>query len=313
MISIGLPAIKPHFLKEAIQSVLDQRNADLELIVYNDRSDEKIRNVTGEFDDPRIRYYEGRAALEVVENWNRVLSYARGEYFVLFSDDDRYHPDFLEEMQGLFARYPACNIFHCRVRKINVRGELLEYTAICPEHEPGLEFLFHRVNGDREQFAPEFAVKTRKLRDIGGFVDLPLAWGSDDLTWFKLALEGGIAYNDRPLVDWRRSRQQISETGDVGLRLTAVDQYSNLLRTFVETIHPAGEKERLVLQQLRSGFDRYSDRQKAHLIAVNARYTSCAKQVSFFIKNRKRHLLKLQWILYACYAKMKEGSGRFVG
>jgi glycosyltransferase involved in cell wall biosynthesis len=303
MISIGLPAIKTPFLSEAIQSVLDQKFSDFELIIYNDRSDEKIRNVVKSFEDQRIWYIEGECALPVVENWNRVFSFARGEYFILFSDDDRYHPDFLAEMQGLFSRYPGCDIFHSRVRMISARGELQKLTALCPEYETGVEFIFHRMNGDREQFAPEFAVKTRKLKEIGGFVDLPLAWGSDDLTWFQLAVAGGIAYSTKPLVDWRQSPYQISETGNADERLRAIQKCSSLLREFIETLHPEGEKEIQYLTRIKSLTDDYSDRQKAHLVAVNAKHHSFIDQTTFFLKNRKQHQLQLQWLFYSLYAK----------
>ncbi len=307
MISIGLPAIKPQFLQEAIQSVLDQNFTDFELIVYNDRSDEAIRNIVKSFADLRILYYEGGVALPVVENWNKVLSFATGEFFVLFSDDDRYHPDFLMEMNMLSAKYPLCGILHCRVRKINAGGELLAQTAICPDFETGLDFILHRVIGDREQFAPEFVVRTKKLKEIGGFVDLPLAWGSDDLTWFQLAIHEGIAYSPRPLADWRLSPFQISATGDVEVRLMAVEKYSALLRTFIESFHPAEEREKLVLLQIIGLFERYSARQKAHLVAVNARYVSCFRQIVFFVKNKKKFQLKIRWLLYSCYAKIANG------
>lgn len=308
MISIGLPAIKPKFLSEAIQSVLNQKYPDFELIVFNDRSNEKIRDIAKSFEDQRIRYVEGGSALAVVENWNRVLTYARGEYFVLFSDDDRYHPDFLLEMNMLFARYPLCHIVHCRVRKVNTSGKLLTYTTICPEYEPGLDFIAHRLNGDREQFAPEFVVRTKKLRDIGGFVDLPLAWGTDDLTWFKLAVEGGVSFSAKPLFDWRKSSLQISESGDLEERLLAVEKYSSQLRAFVDTIHPSDEKELLVLERIRSLYNSHSERQKAYLLAVNAQYASFIRQTFFFIKNWRKYQLKVKWLLYSLYRKVRKGS-----
>lgn len=303
MISIGLPAIKSRFLSEAIKSVLDQKFSGFELIIYNDRSDENIRNVVKSFADQRIRYIEGECALPVVENWNRVFSYARGEYFILFSDDDRYHPDFLVEMDGLFSRYPGCDIFHSRVRKISESGKLQKLTALCPEFETGVEFIFHRMNGEREQFAPEFAVKTRKLKEIGGFVDLPLAWGSDDLTWFQLAVAGGIAYSTKPLVDWRQSPSQISETGDAEQRLLAIQKCSTLLREFTNNLHFEKESEIHCLTRIKGLFDHYPDRQKAHLVAVNAKHHSFIGQTSFFFKNRKQHQLQLQWLFYSLYAK----------
>ena len=308
MISIGLPAFKPQFLAEAVQSVIDQSFPDFELIVVNDRSNPQIRTIVNSFSDHRIRYFEEESELPVVENWNRVLSYAKGEYFVLFSDDDRYDPDFLSEMNSLVTKYPLCNIFHCQVRKISVSGEQLAITALCPDYESGFDFICHRLNGEREQYAPEFAVRTSMLRSIGGFVNLPLAWGSDDLTWFQLAIKGGIAYSPKALVDWRQSPYQISETGNVEERLLAVEKYSTWLRNYIETIQPTEEKEKIILNRMKSLYPAQSDRQKAHLVAVNARYTSPLGQISFFLQYRKKHHLKFPWLVYSLYSKMKRGT-----
>jgi glycosyltransferase involved in cell wall biosynthesis len=303
MISIGLPAVKPQFLADAISSALNQTFTDFELIIVNDRADETIRRIVQTFDDVRIRYFEVGPILPVVENWNRVLSYAMGDLFVLFSDDDLYHPEFLSEMKMLLDRYPMSHIAHCRVRKINSEGEVLAFTNMCPEFESGLDFIFHRMLGDREQFAPEFVVRTQKLKDSGGFTDLPLAWGSDDLTWFKLAVDGGIAYSSSAFFDWRQSRFQISQGGDAGERLNAVDEYSVKLRGFTDTLVASTNDESETLTRIRLLFSSYMNRQKEHLVAVNARNTTLAGQLSFFFRHRKKHRLKVRWLLYSCYSK----------
>jgi glycosyltransferase involved in cell wall biosynthesis len=240
----------------------------------------------------------------VVENWNRVLSFARGDFFVLFADDDRYHPGFLQEMIALIEKHPSCDIVHCRVRKIDAEGNVKTVTNECPAYETGIKFIYHRMNGGREQFAPEFVVRTVQLREMGGFVSLPLAWGSDDLTWFTLALNGGISYCPKALVDWRQSPSQISETGDVVKRLEAVDKYTLLLKALVDTIRPAGEHEVIILQEIRALLMPFSDRQKAHLVAVNARHNSLSGQVRFFFMNRKRYHLKIMWLIYSYYSNI---------
>jgi glycosyltransferase involved in cell wall biosynthesis len=308
MISIGLPAIKPQFLAQAMQSVLDQTDTDFELIVFNDRASSQIREVVRQFTDRRIRYEEGTGALPVVENWNRVLSFARGEYFVLFSDDDRYDPTFLAEMKCLINSYPSCKIFHCRVKKTDPRGTLLACTAECPGFETGLEFIHHRMLGEREQFAPEFIADTLRLRDIGGFVDLPLAWGTDDLTWFQLALDGGIACHPQPLVEWRQSPHQISESGDVKERLVALEKKSVLLQEMVEKFLPQTEEDLKLLAKIKSITGVYEAREKEYLIAVHARNHSAISHISFFFRHKVAFCLKFRWLAYSLFLKMKQGK-----
>ena len=56
--SIAIPAFKSAFLKECIDSVLNQTYKNFELIIVNDHSPEDIRGIIEQFADIRIRYYE---------------------------------------------------------------------------------------------------------------------------------------------------------------------------------------------------------------------------------------------------------------
>jgi len=306
MISIGLPAVKSPWLSDAISSLLDQRYHDFELIVVNDRKDRIIRDKVLSFDDPRIRYIEEETILPVVENWNRVLSYAKGDFFILFSDDDIAHPDFLSELISLANRYPDCDIFHCRVKKIDEHGHFLELTAECPEFETGFEFMKNRLKGTREQFAPEFMVRTDELKAIGGFIDLPLAWGSEDLTWFQLAWKNGIAYCPQPLVSWRITPDQISISGSVAERLIAVEKYGEWVKSFILSANLATDQERTQRIELEALLPGNIENQKAWLLTTHAQHHNLIQHVLFFLKHRKERKLRFRWLLFSMSQKSKK-------
>ncbi len=303
MISIGLPAIKSSFLSDAISSILDQRYKEFELIVVNDRKDLIIREKVLSFNDSRIRYIEEDTILPVVNNWNRVLSYSKGDLFILFSDDDICHPDFLSELILLANRYPACDIFHCRVKKIDENGDQLELTTECPEYETGLEFLENRLKGNREHFAPEFMVRTDKLKAIGGFVDLPCAWGSDDLTWFRLSRQNGIAYSAEPLVSWRRSPDQISISGSFAERLLAAEKYGEWIKSFILSVNPTTDQERNQFFELEALLPGNLENQKTFLMTVHAQNHNLIRHLIFFLKYRNRRKLKFRWVIYSLSQK----------
>jgi glycosyltransferase involved in cell wall biosynthesis len=239
--------------------------------------------------------------LPIVQNWNRVLSYAGGEYFVLFADDDIYHPEFLHEMSLLAKRYPQCHIFHTRVAKIDANGKILSNTALCPEYETALDFILHRLRRDREQFAPEFMVRTEKLRSLGGFTDLPHAWGSDDLTWFQMAMENGIGYSPKTLVYWRVSDKQLSLTADISQRFLAVELYQKWICTFLRDYSPRDDQEKSILDEISRIYPESIENQKIYLLALKARMNHLLEFVRFFARNRKRHELKWSWMLYPLF------------
>lgn len=57
LVSIGIPAYKATYLKEAIDSVLNQTYTKFELIIVNDKSPENIEEIISTYNDKRIRYY----------------------------------------------------------------------------------------------------------------------------------------------------------------------------------------------------------------------------------------------------------------
>jgi glycosyltransferase involved in cell wall biosynthesis len=304
MITVGLPAVKPGHLGEAIQSIMDQTFTDFELIIVNDRRDQAVREIAAAFRDSRIRYIEEPEQLPMVDNWNRVLSYANGEYFCLFSDDDLYHPCFLAEMNALAGAYPRCSLYHCRVQKIAAGGEPEGLTALCPGFESGLDFIYQRLKGGREMFAPEFMVRTEKLLGIGGFFELPLAWGTDDLTWFQIAMDGGVVYSPRPFVSWRQSPGQVSVAGDVALRMEAVDLCDAWLRSFTEHYEPASEAERAAAVRIREAVPADTERKMMHLLAIHGAGGSIAGHLAFFFRNREKRRLKFRWLIYSLYRRI---------
>jgi hypothetical protein len=54
------------------------------------------------------------------------------------------------------------------------------------------------------------AVRATSLREIGGYVSMPLALGSDDLTWLTLSVNHPIVSTNHTYARWRRHSQSIS-------------------------------------------------------------------------------------------------------
>ncbi|MFT4072390.1 MAG: glycosyltransferase family A protein [Dysgonamonadaceae bacterium] len=212
-VSFVLPAYKGRFLKEAIVSILSQSFTDFELIVINDHSPDEIQNIISLFDDTRIRYYENAKNIggkDLVANWNHCLSYATGEWAVLASDDDVYGVHFLKEMLSVIAEYPNVDLVHCRHQTIDPQNKIIGFSEPCLEYECAEEFIYQNIINRRKQVAPDFMFRLSAIQKIGGFVNFPMAWGSDDATWCKLSLTGGVGYTGHVLFSWRSSGLNIS-------------------------------------------------------------------------------------------------------
>lgn len=311
MISVGLPAYKTKFIEKSIKSVLNQTYKEFELIIVNDASPEDIKTIVNKFTDPRIRYFENKNNLgknNIVENWNRVLSYAKGEYFVLFSDDDVYEPTFLEEMYKLLLKYPSVDIAHCRVKIIDEKGNTIDYTPSCPEYENVIDFVWHRLKGLRYQYAPDFMVRKKKLKKLGGFIDFPLAWSSDDATWFSIAKDNGIVFLNKPLCNWRKSNYNLSTTGNLELRIKANINYYNWLLEFANSLNPQHEDERIKLKQIEEIIPKWKINNIINLFLITTRnsFSGLLLILIKWLKYKRQYKLENQIIIKALIYKLNK-------
>ncbi len=310
MISVGLPAYKTKFIGKAIKSVLNQTYKDFELIIVNDASPEDIKTIVNKFDDPRIKYHENENNLgkcNTVENWNKVLNYAKGEYFVLFSDDDIYEPTFLEEMYELLLKYPDVDIAHCRVKIIDENDNIIDYSPSCPEYESAIDFMWHRLKGLRNQYAPDFMVKTNKLKKLGGFINFPLAWGSDDATWFSIAKDNGIVFLNKPLCSWRKSNYNLSTIGNLELRIKANIIYNNWISEYVNYLKPEDQDDKIKIKHIKHLIPKWRRNNIINLYLVTTRnsFLGLLTVLINWLKYKRQYKLENKIFLTAFIKKIK--------
>lgn len=217
LVSVIIPAYKKEWLGEAIKSVLEQSYRNLELVIVNDCSPEDIQSVVMEFDDDRIKYYYNERNIggkNLVEQWNRCVNYAEGEWLCLLADDDKYMPLFLSDLLALTQKYPQCDVFRSRVEIIDRYSSHVSLFPSSPEYETAEDYLWHVLNHYRRQTISEFMLRTDIIRKCGGYVYCPLAWGSDFLSILQFATLNGIVSSTKVNVQYRDSGENISSNKD---------------------------------------------------------------------------------------------------
>lgn len=209
--SFILPAYKGRYLKEAINSILEQTYPYFELIVVNDKSPDDIDSIVNSFEDNRVSYYvnkENIGGKDLVAQWNHCLSFAKNEYVILATDDDLYENNFLESFIPLIKKYSYVNVFQARIMSIDKDGKILSIEKCYKEYLRPEEYLFHYFNGIKGGI-PQNIFKKSALDDIGGFISFPLGWGSDDATILAMA-KNGIVHSQNFLARFRWSDINIS-------------------------------------------------------------------------------------------------------
>ncbi len=106
-VSVILPTYnRSRSLRAAIDSVLRQSYADLELIVVDDASTEDIEGLVRNIGDPRIRYVRRPQNGGAAAARNSGLAVAAGEFIAFQDSDDLWLPDKLERQMALLGRLP---------------------------------------------------------------------------------------------------------------------------------------------------------------------------------------------------------------
>src|SRR6185295_3491651 len=76
------------YLKEAMESILNQSFPDFEFLIFNDSSTDSGREIILSFNDPRIVLVDNEKNIGLTKSLNKGLSLAKGKYIARMDADD---------------------------------------------------------------------------------------------------------------------------------------------------------------------------------------------------------------------------------
>jgi len=98
------------YLREAVESVLNQTFPDFELVVINDGSTDRTGEILETYSDPRIRRLNNPQCLGLIKTLNRGLREVRGEYIARMDADDICLPRRLAIQLRYMDRHPQVGV-----------------------------------------------------------------------------------------------------------------------------------------------------------------------------------------------------------
>lgn len=104
------------YLKEAIESVINQTFKNWELIVINDYSTDSTSKILAEFasTDERVKVYPNEVNLRLPTSLNKAISLSSGKYIARMDADDICLPDRLEKQYKFMEENPDVALSSCR-------------------------------------------------------------------------------------------------------------------------------------------------------------------------------------------------------
>ena len=199
---MGIPTYNhAAYLRESIQSVLDQTFQDFELIIVDDASVDDTPEIVQSFGDKRIRCYRNLKNIGQTPNWNRCLELARGEYITIFHDDDVMLPENLSMKVKAFENHDV-NLVFCAMRVIDAQGSQLYVHKHYPESRylRGKDQIIHCLKMGNCIGCPSLvAIKMTAFEQAGKFNET-LRFYDDQEMWLRILLKGDAYFLDDPLV-----------------------------------------------------------------------------------------------------------------
>jgi len=94
------------YVRDTIDSILAQTFTDFELLVIDDGSTDKSREVVRSYHDPRIRLVCNEANEGIPKTRNKGIQLARGEYLAFLDSDDWAYPERLAKQVAFLDNHP---------------------------------------------------------------------------------------------------------------------------------------------------------------------------------------------------------------
>jgi GT2 family glycosyltransferase len=249
------------YLRESIESVLNQTYKNFELIIWDDASTDDSWNIITSYTDKRIRSFKNETN-QFIEYFRKAISeVAKGEYIAIHHSDDIWESDKLEKQVAFLDTNPQIGAVFSSALIIGEDGEPFEnalhfyYKAFDQpnrtRHE-WLNYFFYRGNA---LCHPSVLIR-KTCYDECGLYRYGLAQSPDFDMWVRLCLKYDIHVLPEKLVRFRVRVNEMNSSGyrpethirsqfeflQVLYNYTAISTYEELKKIFPIAEKYAGTK-----------------------------------------------------------------------
>lgn len=233
LVSICIPCYNAQqTIERTIQSVLNQTYTNLEIIISDNASTDQTVDVVRSIKDSRIRIYSNETNLGMVQNFQKSLSYAKGQYVKCLCADDTITNDCIEKQVNVFLSFPKDHIVMVTSDKtvINGNGKILFRKGF-----PAKEGCYNGIRSIRKSLIhgtnifgePGCVMFDREVAcQTSGFIlEEDLAYTMDLHFYCQLLKHGNLYVIKEPLFSFR----VINSSGTAGFKWSQAKMFNGLI------------------------------------------------------------------------------------
>ena len=196
LVTVGV-AVYNHecYVKQCIDSVLDQDYDNIELIIIDDGSPDNSLNVIQacleQRGSPRHVYLSSRSNKGMCNTLNEIAQKSHGKYISYIGSDDYWLSNKIREQVAYLETRPECTLVHSNSSRVDSQGQFLKHMDYSGRDNSGdlFEALIKRTGGIN---TPSHLYRTSVFNDIG-YYDPQFRFEDTDF-WLRLTKQHSVGY-----------------------------------------------------------------------------------------------------------------------
>ena len=232
------------YIREAINSTLNQSFTDFELIIWDDASSDNSWYLISRYSDPRIKKFRNEIRKRVSWGINKAVSeVASGEYIAIHHSDDVWEPEKLAKQVAFLDAHPEFGAVFTNVTAIGedstpLKNEKHFYFSIFEQfNRTRFEWLNFFFNHGNALCHPSVLIRKSCYEDCGlyrfGFAQV-----TDFDMWIRLCLQYEIYVIPEKLVRFRVLENEANASGSrPETRIRGLYELYKLLPTYRKITH----------------------------------------------------------------------------
>lgn len=131
------------YLKESVESILNQTYKDFEFIIYDDASTDNSRTILEKYKslDNRLCLHFNTKNEGLTKNLNLAIKQSQGGFIARMDADDICDPERLEKQLSFLNTHPEIDILGTFCEDINEKGKIIGKRAVPVTHEEVIKTL----------------------------------------------------------------------------------------------------------------------------------------------------------------------------
>ncbi len=205
LVSVIFPVYNSElYLKDSIESILNQSYQNFEFILINDGSTDNSEKIILSYNDKRIVFINNKSNLGLIHGLNEGIKVSKGDYIIRMDADDISLPKRIEKQINYLEENKNVGVCGCDYIIFGDKSEQ-EYKAF-KEHDKILTWMLFNSS----IIHPSLAIRTSVLKSLPVYYDTNYKHAEDYELWSRLIFKCNFSSVTETLFKYRSHSTQTS-------------------------------------------------------------------------------------------------------